>query len=418
VSPGGRGGWRGPAAVSAVAVLVAVGLSVWLIARPSGHHRESFAVTTANSTSVTSSTTTTTTSPATTVPPPATPLPARPAPSGEQFGASVNLLFNDQDSSSATIGRQLAALRSTGATLARSDALWEASEPVPPSATTRRFDWSFDDEIAGELAAHGLSWLPILDYSVSWAQSIPGVDHSPPRSDADYAAYAQAFAARYGTGGSFWQTHRSLPALPVTTIEIWNEPDNPEFWRPTPSASGYADLYIAARNAIDTVDPSARVIVGGLTDATQFLPAMLSARPDLRGHLDGVAIHPYGTPPVLRDRIVAARRTLDALGLGSTPLYVTEFGWTAAPPGAPDYASPATRPRDISQALATLSSLNCGIAAGLIYTWYSPESDPANSQDWFGIDSLGGRPTADTVAFAAGLRAAAAPSSHTAACTP
>jgi hypothetical protein len=342
------------------------------------------------------------------VPPPTTPLPARPAPSGEQFGANVNLLFNDQDLSTATIGRQLAALHATGATLARSDALWEASEPVAPSGTTRSFDWTFDDEIATELASHGLSWLPILDYSVSWAQSIVGQDHSPPRSDADYAAYAQAFAARYGTGGSFWQTHPSLAALPVTTIEIWNEPDSPEFWQPTPDPAAYADLYIAARNAVDAVDPSARVIVGGLTNITSFLPAMLSARPQLRGHLDGVAIHPYGTPLTLRDRVVAARRTLDALGLGSTPLYVTEYGWTTRPPGAPDYVPEATRPGDISQALTTLSSLDCGIAAALIYTWYSPETDPANSQDWYGIDSLDGQPTADTLAFTAGLRAAAA----------
>ena len=414
MSPGRHHGWRGPAAVSAVALLVAVGLGVWLLVRPSGHHRLTTAATTAASTSETSSAATT--SSATTTSPPSTPLPARPAPSGEQFGANVNLLFNDQDSGDARIGHQLAALRGAGATLARSDALWEASEPVAPNGTRRRFDWSFDDEIAGELAAHGLSWLPILDYSVSWAQSVAGEDHSPPRSDADYAAYAQAFAARYGTGGSFWKTHPSLPALPVTAIEIWNEPDNPEFWQPTPNASAYADLYTAARNAIDAVDPAARVIVGGLTNPTSFLPAMLSARPQLRGHLDGVAIHPYGTPPIMRDRVVAARRTLDALGLGSTPLYVTEFGWTTAPLGAPDYASPATRTGDISQALSTLSSLDCGIAAGLIYTWYSPETDPGNSQDWYGIDSLDGEPTADTAAFAAGLRAAAA--STRSACTP
>jgi hypothetical protein len=387
-SAGRRGGQRWPAAVSAAAIVVAVGLCIWLIARPSGHRRLPTAVTTAASTSETSPAPTT--SSATTVSPPMIPLPARPAPSGEQFGANVNLLFNNQDLTNATIGRQLATLRGTGATLARSDALWEASEPAPPSGRSRRFDWGFDDEIATELAAHGLSWLPILDYSVSWAQSIPGEDHSPPRSDADYAAYAQAFAARYGTGGSFWQTHPSLPALPVTTIEIWNEPDNPEFWQPTPDPAAYADLYIAARNAIDAVDPSSRVIVGGLTKPTSFLPAMLSARPQLRGHLDGVAIHPYGTPPSLRDRIVAARRTLDALGLRSTPLYVTEFGWTTAPPGAPNYVSQTTRSLDIAHALTALSSLECGIAAGLIYTWYSPESDPANSQDWYGIDGLVG----------------------------
>lgn len=403
-----RGGWRGPAAVSAAAVLVAAGLGVWLLVSPSRHPRRSAAVTSTTSSSVTSPASTTGST--TTALPPTAPLPARPAPSVEQFGANVNLLFNDQDLSRTTIGSQLAALHATGATLARSDALWEASEPVAPSATARPFDWSFDDEIAGELAAHGLSWLPILDYSVSWAQSTPGQDHSPPRSDADYAAYAQAFAARYGTGGSFWQAHPSLPDLPVTSIEIWNEPDNAEFWQPTPDPAAYAALYIAARDAIDAVDPAARVIVGGLTKVTRFLPEMLSARPQLRGHVDGVAIHPYGTPMVLRDRIAAARRTLDALGLATTPLYVTEFGWTTEPPGALDYAAPAVRPGDISQAVATLSSSDCGIAAGLIYTWYSPQADPTNGQDWYGIDSLDGRPTADTSAFAAALRAASAPS--------
>ena len=408
---GGRGDWRRPAALSAAALLAAVGLCVWLLARPDRR---------APAPTAGATTTSTATPPATppTPAPPATPLPAQPAPSSQQFGANVNLLFNGQDLSSATIGEQLAALHATGATLARSDALWEASEPSPPGPTTRPFDWSFDDGIATELALHDLRWLPILDYSVSWAQSIPGEDHSPPRSAADYADYAQAFAARYATGGSFWQAHPSLPALPVTTIEIWNEPDNPEFWQPAPDAAAYADLYSAARNAIDAVDPSARVIVGGLTRPTTFLPAMLEARPELRGHLDGVAIHPYGTPPILRDRIVTARRTLRSLGLASTPLYVTEFGWTTSPPGALDYAPQATRTDDISQALTTLSSLDCGVAAGLIYTWYSPETDPGDSQDWYGIDGLDGRSTPDAAAFTAGLRMAATAGPARQACAP
>ena len=119
--------------------------------------------------------------------------------------------------------------------------------PTPPAAGVHHYDWAFDDRVAGLLAQAGLQWLPVLDYSVAWAQSIPGQDHSPPRSAADYAAYAGAFAARYGPGGTFWAAHPELVAKPVTTIEIWNEPDNGEFWTPTPNAAAYADMYAGAR---------------------------------------------------------------------------------------------------------------------------------------------------------------------------
>ena len=127
--------------------------------------------------------------------PSAPPRPALPAPAGQVFGINVNRLFNDLTYTQAQIDAQLAAVRATGATVARSDALWEAAEPHAPVDGRHRYDWSFDDQIAGSLAAHGLTWLPIIDYTAPWAQSVSGQDHSPPRSDADYAAYAAAFAA-------------------------------------------------------------------------------------------------------------------------------------------------------------------------------------------------------------------------------
>jgi hypothetical protein len=333
----------------------------------------------------------------------------QPAPASEQFGANVNLLFNNGTESQHQIDAQVQALRQTGATLARGDAFWEAAEPAPPVDRVRRYDWAFDDEIAGALAAYGLRWLPIIDYSAPWAQSVTGQDHSPPRSASDYAAYAAAMAARYGPGGAFWRSHPELTATPVETFEIWNEPDSGEFWTPTPDAARYADLYIAAREAIDAADPSARVIVGGLTNPTSFLPAMIAARPQLRGHIDGVGIHPYGTPGVVLAKIRNDRATLVALGMAGVPLYATEFGWTTTPPGALDYVPAGRRPAYISATVAALGHLDCGLAASILYTWYSPQRDPADSQQWYGIDSLTGAPTADTDAFAQGLRRAEAP---------
>jgi hypothetical protein len=361
------------------------------------------------------------------VPPPPTtpsPLPARPAPAQVAFGASVNRLFNDGDWTVAQISAEVHSLAATGATEARADALWEASEPDAPSDGHHHYDWLFDDTIAGDLAAVGLRWLPVLDYSAPWARSVVGQDHSPPAHIDDYAAYAGAFAARYGPGGSFWRAHPSLPAEPVTTIEVWNEEDDAASWYPTPSAGAYDAMYQLTREAIDEVDPQARVIVGGLVNPQAFLPAMIAADPALTGHIDGVAIHPYGaTPALVVKRVRDARHALDLLHMHSVPLYVTEFGWSVSPAGNPNYASPAQRPALLRDTLNELGHSDCGIAAAMVYTWATPERDLAEPEDWFGISPVG--PSSDTVAgdpqatagFTAGLRAAAAPGPTSSGCS-
>ncbi len=336
-------------------------------------------------------------------PPPLGP-PGQPAPSTEQFGASVNRLFNDRAYTPAQIGAQLAALRQSGATVARSDALWELTEASGPENGVHHYDWSFDDLVAGSLASHGLQWLPILDYSAAWAESVAGQDHSPPRSASAFASFAAAFAARYGSGGTFWRERPSLRAEPVDTYEIWNEPDNQEFWVPVPNAAQYVDLYLSARVAITAVDPAARVIVGGLTNISRFLPAMLQGRPDLAGHIDGVAIHPYAPNPLLvLARVRGARSVLVSLGMSSVPLYVTEFGWTTRPAGAQGWAPARLRPSYIAATIDALGHVDCGIAATILYTWLTPERNPADPQDWFGIHPPSGASTADTSAFAASL---------------
>jgi hypothetical protein len=343
-------------------------------------------------------------------------LPARPAPAGEAFGANTGRLFNGRPYPDAVIQAQLTALRSTGATLARADAAWEATEPQAPLGNIHRYDWSFDDRIAGALAAHGLTWLPTIDYAAPWAQTIHGQNHSAP-DPAEYAAYAAAVAARYGAHGTFWRANPQIPDRPVDTFEIWNEPDNPVFWVPKPDAQTYARLYVKARQAIDSVDPGARVIVGGLTEAATFLPAMLRALPTLRNHIDGVAVHPYGaTPDEVLAKLAQARQALRALGMPTVPLYVTEFGWTTSPRGALDYLPERRRPAFIQQALTALGHTDCGLVAVLLYAWVTPERDRANSEDWFGIHPPGGGSSPDTLAFRRGLRAATSAGPAVSAC--
>jgi len=336
--------------------------------------------------------------------------PPAPAPSLEQFGANVNRLFNDGTYSPAQIDAQLAALRSTGATIARSDTLWETVEPTAPNGSVHHYNWRFDDLVAGSLARHGLRWLALLDYSAPWASEQPGLLHSHPRSASDFAGFASAFAARYGRGGVFWHAHTDLPDMPVQTYEVWNEPDNVEFWRPAPDASAYAELYLDTRTAIKLVDPAARVVIGGLTRPTMFLPQMLAAQPRLADSLDGVAIHPYGpTPGAVMTKIRSDRQVMATLGLGSVPLYVTEFGWTIHPVGALDFAPESRRPGYITTTLAALGHTNCSIAAVALYTWVTPERHPTDLEDWFGVSPPRGGSSPDREAFAAGVAEANKP---------
>lgn len=329
---------------------------------------------------------------------------------GPQYGANVNYLFTYRNQSEREIELQLRELQATGATIARTDSLWEATEPAPPRSGRHTYDWSFDDHIAADLAAAGLRWQPIIDYTAGWAESVPGQEHSPPTSDAAYAAYAGAFAARYGTGGTFWRAHPRLPALPVETYEIWNEPDNHIFWYPRADPASYAALYHAAHDAIRAAQPQARVIVGGLDDVVPFVPAMLAADPGLRTAIDGVGIHPYAADPgAVLAKVIGARVALGTAGLGATPLYVTEVGWTTSPAGAPQYVPAVQRPADIGALLDELSHGRCGVASLVIYTWVSPDRDPSNDQDWYGLNPPSGGGSADVSAFAAALQRAAAP---------
>ena len=174
------------------------------------------------------------------------------------YGVNADRVLNDQRPSA--WDDQLQAIAATGIRVVRSDAFWADAEPSPPLlGMVHQWNWTGLDQRAAALARAGLEWLPVLDYGTPWAESYRAPDdHSPPSHPADFAAYAQAFAKRYGPGGDFWSAHPELRPLPVTTYEIWNEPNRADFWAPRPDPGGYADLYSAARAAIRQVDPERR----------------------------------------------------------------------------------------------------------------------------------------------------------------
>ena len=183
----------------------------------------------------------------------------------------------------------------------------------------------------------------------------------------------------------------------MTTYEIWNEPDLSIFWAPGARRRPLRRPLRARADAIKAVDPQARVIVGGLSNAPGFIPQLFGARPDLRA-IRSTASRSTRTPG---RRSACSPSCALAPGAGArparrtTPLYVTEFGWVSASraprrstrrsPVAPDYVGRRCSPS---------ARVDCGVAAVVPYTWVTPEQDPADEEDWFGIRHPDDRPSA------------------------
>ena len=118
--------------------------------------------------------------------------------------------------------------------------------------------------------------------------------------------------------GAFWRANPTIRYVPVTTVEVWNEPDNVYFWGPHINLSDFALMYEAVRSAVHRVYGHARVVSGGLAWPESSLPRLLRA---FRGKpLDVVAIHPYGaTPRVSITRARDALADMRAYGRGRRP---------------------------------------------------------------------------------------------------
>lgn len=327
------------------------------------------------------------------------------------WGVAINDLFDGRGRVRNSGDLHLATIKEQGLGVARADAFWVWAELGAPKGGKHRYTWGRLDGAATAIARHGLRWLPVIAYSSYWGSSVAGTDHAPPRDDADFAAYAAAFAKRYGRGGEFWRLHPELPRVEVTDYEIWNEPNLTAFWLPKPDAARYGSLYRAARTAIREVDPRARAIVGGLSPygaPNAYLRALEAARPGfVAREVDAVGLHPYASSPGSALSLVRSlRRTLDDLGGRHVELSVTEVGWPATNASAnADWALPEpTRAGAFSLLGDALAGSGCGVDHIVPYTWAAPERDPGEQEDWFGIYHPDGSPAPAGSAYTAAAR--------------
>jgi len=142
-------------------------------------------------------------------------------------------------------------------------------------------------------------WLAEMDAAVRKARAA-GLEVSwnkmwQPIRMIDYGDFVEFVVRRYSPMG-------------VNHYEIWNEPNHPYFWPSGVSASSYTEMLRAGSVAVRAANPSATVVLGGLSKSdSAYMSALYAAG---AGPLfDAAAIHPlyrFGEPVGVLDRRVGA----------------------------------------------------------------------------------------------------------------
>lgn len=306
----------------------------------------------------------------------------------------------------AALARHAREMRRLGIGIARISLHWGTVEPSPPLLGRHRFDFASFDRTVAALARSRIRVAILLLGAPAWARDLEATlscEHrlAAPASATDFAAYAGAVTDRYGRGGSFWSEHPSLRYLPVVQFEVWNEPNWWDFWCPDIDPARYGDLFAAAAGRIHASDPRAAVVLGGLVGTNQtsywpdgtmhgmetgrFLRLMLEHRPDARSQIDAFGLHTYGDYPWIHlDLLRYVRWRMRQVGLGGVPIVYNEYGW--ATKGATGFVtSERSRSAYLRKITAVAARGTCGVIEVDPYTWATPEAQPDDAEDWFGI---------------------------------
>ena len=258
---------------------------------------------------------------------------------GIAAGGSLGTLNDDQ------LDKRMAGIAAMGAKWVRFDFNWSLIQPN----TAASYDWRLYDRLILAAQKHKLFILGILDYTPEWARAsaCKDSDKCHPADPQQFAQFARVVANRYKNRGlHYW--------------EIWNEPNNPQFWQPAASPAEYTRLLQAASSALKAEDKDAYIITAGLspqeTDDTAYAPIdFLSGVYEAGGKnsFDAVAHHPYtfpispkSTPFHAWNQMVDTKKGLRGLmlnnGDGNKKIWITEYG---APTGGPGPISTVESPK-------------------------------------------------------------------------
>ena len=215
---------------------------------------------------------------------------------------------------------------------------WEDIQPIGRV----HFDWRKTDAVVENATVNGVPVLPYVMGSPGWLRNgATSSDHPLPdqRAAEAWAELLTRLVQRYGPGGDFWDLfgllHPGVTPLPIAAWQISNEPNDASYSTPVAtSPERYAALLKIADQAIEAVDPAAKVISAGLfgtpgngMTAIEFLTRFYQVK-GIRDSFDALGLHPYaGNIKGVVQQIEDAREIMNRAGDRRTPIWITELGW-------------------------------------------------------------------------------------------
>jgi hypothetical protein len=276
------------------------------------------------------------------------------------FGVNSHLATRYWDLETVHVPAEIVA--QSGAGWAREDIHWFRIQPAPGV-----WDWSFTDAALRELIRREIQVVAVIGHPPGWAtpfgSDAPAAHSFYAPDPQQFAAFAQAVVRRYGQFVHHW--------------EIWNEPDNPLFWKPAPDPHAYARLLQLTAAAIRSTDLDAKLLLGGVNPLDGTFLREVAAFGAWES-FDILAIHPYVSPAApeagnIADAVAGVRAVLEQYG--AKPIWATEVGWSSGP-GDRD---PVGVVNEQSQAdylvRATLLLWRAGVER---IFWYTLKDDPGN----------------------------------------
>jgi hypothetical protein len=252
--------------------------------------------------------------------------------SGTTIPKERPLLGFNEDITRGAPGNDL--LAGSGADFVRVPISWANIQPTGPLT----YNWAPIDAIHDELAAHGLKPLWVLSSAPCWAQLAPIGCRASDTAQAPNPLF-------YGTYGNMVvQLAKRYPDS--TGIQVWNEPNIPKFWLPTPSATDYRALLKQTLSAVSANNVKVPIVFGAPSpvegsDAKEDprkIPTNTFLSGALKGGmpgLDAVALHPYSFNEA-GDQVAFSIKRFDQAAAvldrvaPELPVWVTEVGFTTA----------------------------------------------------------------------------------------
>lgn len=225
--------------------------------------------------------------------------------------------YPEETTTSEKVARDFEILRETGTKLLRVGIGWDGIEEKPGE-----YKWRHWDEVVDTAQREGVTLLPYVCYTPEWATGARRDGwREPPRNLDRFGKFMSVIASRYrGT---------------VRSWELWNEPDNRDYWRGSPKQ--FARMFTAAARAVRKADPHAVVVLGGLAHGpdSSFFNAITANR-RLSGYFDVLNFHGYfetwdSTPAEeYLDRINGYAAAVGSASPDRTPdMWLAEFGYSS-----------------------------------------------------------------------------------------